>query len=232
MEKILKILKFFLCFAFTFTKNDVEKSFRNSFKKRIERIDSTIRIYKDFFRKNKKFRKFDSKKVKKKFLYKFFNVKNDDNDVQNAIDRNKHRNKNKNREDRENRRRENEISREKTKEFKNSNFNNFSKISYFKCCQKEHYARDCIVFALVNKLKKKLINVVSIALIQIVKDRNILHYFVILITLYINIIIITIITIIDNEIIHNFIFQLKIKCIILSKSIFNFRIFDVLMILL
>ena len=73
--------------------------------------------------KSEKFRKFDSKRVRKnRFLYKFFNVKNDDDDVQNAIDRNKYKNKDKNREYRENRRRENEISRKKTKKVKNNNF--------------------------------------------------------------------------------------------------------------
>ena len=50
-----------------------------------------------------------------------------------------------------------------------------------------------------------------IALIQIVKNKNVLHYFFILITFYVNIIIVTLKTMIDNKIIHNFIFQFKIK---------------------
>ena len=107
-----------------------------------------------FVEKNEKFRKFDSKRVKK-ILHRFFNVKNDDNDVQNAIDRDQYKNRSKNREYHENRRRENEISREKTKNFKTNNFIDFLKIDCFKYREKKHYARDCIVFAFVNKSKKK-----------------------------------------------------------------------------
>ena len=80
--------------------------------------------------------------------------------------------------------------------------------------------------SLTNR-KKNLINVVSIASIQIVKNKNVLHNFFILITFYVNIIMITIKIIIDNKIIYNFIFQFKIKNMILLKSIFNFKIFDV-----
>ena len=74
-----------------------------------------------------------------------------------------------------------------------------------------------IIFAIASFLhsltnrKKKLINVILIASIQNVKNKNALHYFFILMTLSVNIIMITIKTIIDNEIIHNSIFQLKIK---------------------
>ena len=66
--------------------------------------------------------------------------------MQNIIDWNNYQNKNKNREYRENRRREYKISRDETKKFKNDNFIDLSKINYFKCCQKKHYARDCIAF--------------------------------------------------------------------------------------
>ena len=111
-------------------KDDVKKSFRNSFKTKIKRIDSTIRVYKDFFRKSEKFREFDTRKVRKnRFFYKFFKVKNDNDDVQNAIDQREYKNRNKNREYCENRHRENEIWREKIKEFKNNNFIDFSKIN-------------------------------------------------------------------------------------------------------
>ena len=54
--------------------------------------------------------------------------------------------------------------------------------------------------------KKKLINVVSIVLIQSVKDKNVLRHFFILITLYVNISMITIKTMLENKIIHNFVF--------------------------
>ena len=59
--------------------------------------------------------------------------------------------------------------------------------------------------------RKKKINVVSIASTQIVKNKNALHYFFILITLHINYIMITIKAMIDNKIIYNFIFRFKIK---------------------
>ena len=108
-------------------------------------------------------KKFENLITKNNFFYKqFFNIKNDSS-VQNTIDRNGYKNKNKNRKYRENRRRKNEISREKIKEFKNNNFINFSKINCFKCLQKKHYVRNCIVFAFVNKSQKKFFNVVSIA---------------------------------------------------------------------
>ena len=56
-----------------------------------------------FFEKKEKFRKFDSKEIKEdKFFFKFFNVKNDDDDEQNAIDRSEYRSRNKNREYRDN----------------------------------------------------------------------------------------------------------------------------------
>ena len=56
-----------------------------------------------------------------------------------------------------------------------------------------------------------MINVVSIASIQIVKNKNVLHHSFILMTFYVNIIMITIKTIIDNKIIYNFVLQFKIK---------------------
>ena len=59
------------------------------------------------------------------------------------INRNKYRNKSKSK-NREHR--ENEISHEKTQEFENNNFINFSKTSCFKYCKKEHYVRNCIAF--------------------------------------------------------------------------------------
>ena len=83
-----------------------------------------------------------------------------------------------------------------------------------RCYKNEHYIRNCVEFKLIKKSSKKiikLINVVSIILTQIFKDKNAVHYLFMLITLYENIIMITIKTIIDNEIIHNFLFQLKIK---------------------
>ena len=53
------------------------------------------------------------------------------NSVQNAIDRDEYKNKSKNRQYREN-----EILHKKTKKSENNNFTDFSKINYFKCCQK------------------------------------------------------------------------------------------------
>ena len=130
------------------------------------------------FEKDEKFRKFDSKRVKKNFIYRFFNVKINDDDVQNAIDRNEYKSRSRNREYRENRRRADKISRQKIKEFKNNNFIDFSKINYFKCRQNEHYVCDCIVFAFANESRKKnLINVVSIASTQIVNNKSALHHF-------------------------------------------------------
>ena len=76
---------------------------------------------------------------------------------------------------------------------------------------KKYYVRDCITFEFVNESKKNLINVVLITSIQIVKNKNALHYFFILITFYVNIIMITIKTMIVNKIIHSLIFQFKIK---------------------
>ena len=78
---------------------------------------------------------------------------------------------------------------------------------------KKHYIRDCIVseFAKKSGKKIKLINVVSIASVQIIKNKNVLHHFFMLITLYINTIMITIKAIIDSKIIYHFIFQFKIK---------------------
>ena len=57
----------------------------------------------------------------------------------------------------------------------------------------------------------KLINVILIVSVLIVKNKNVLQHFFILITFYINIIMITIKTIIDNNFIYNFIFQFKLK---------------------
>ena len=63
---------------------------------------------------------------------------------------------------------------------------------------------------LKNRRKKiKLINVVSIALVQIFKNKNAKHHLFTLMTLYLSIIMITIKTIIDSEIIHSFFFNLK-----------------------
>ena len=55
---------------------------------------------------------------------------------------------------------------------------------------------------LKSRRKKKIINVVSIVLTQISKEKNAMHYLFTLITLYVNIIMITIKTIIDNKIIQ------------------------------
>ena len=133
-------------------KNRFEIISKRKFKKLVRRFEQI----ETFFEKSEKFRKSDSKKIRRnKFFYKFSNVKNDDNDVQNAIDQNEYKNKSRNREYRENRRCENQISREKIKEFKNNDFINFSKIDCFRCCQKEHYVRDCIAFELDNESKKK-----------------------------------------------------------------------------
>ena len=57
----------------------------------------------------------------------------------------------------------------------------------------------------------KLINIGSIASTQSVKNKNFLHHFFILMTFYININMITVKTMIDNEIVYNCIFQFKIK---------------------
>ena len=135
----------------TMLRNRFEIFSKWKLKELIRRFEYT----KTFLEKSEKFRKFDSKRVRKnKFLYKFFNVKNDDDDVQSAIDRSEYKNKNKNREYRENRRRENEISREKIKEVKDNNFIDFSKTNCFKCRQKAYYVRDCIAFPFANKSKK------------------------------------------------------------------------------
>ena len=93
----------------------------------------------------------------------------------------------------------------------------------------KHYVRDCIVFESVKKSKKKMINVVSIVSIQIVKNKSTLQYFFILITLYVNTIMITIKIMIDNKSIRNFIFQFKIKkhkFVEIDTQIQNFRYFD------
>ena len=74
--------------------------------------------------------------------------------MQNTIDRNDFKDKNRDREYRENRHCENEISRDKTKKFKNNDFFDLSKINCFKCCQKNYYVRDYIVFKFVNESKK------------------------------------------------------------------------------
>ena len=133
-------------------KNRFEILLKQKLKELTRRFEHT----ETFFEKNEKFREFDSKRVRKnKFLYKFFNVKNDDDDVQNAIDENEYRDRNKNCEYRENRRREKEVWRQKIKKSKNSNFIDFSKVNCFKYRQKEHYARNCIVFAFVNESKMK-----------------------------------------------------------------------------
>ena len=126
--------------------------------------------------------------------------------MQNAIDRNEYKNKSRNREYYENRRRENEVSREKIKKFKNNNFIDFSKIICFECRQKNiMFAIASFLHSLTNR-KKKLINIVSIVSTQIVKNKNALHHFFILMMFNVNIITITIKAIIDNKIIYHFIF--------------------------
>ena len=57
----------------------------------------------------------------------------------------------------------------------------------------------------------KLINVVLIVSTQIFKSKNAVHHLFTLVTLYVNTIIITFRTMIDNEMIYNFFFQFKIK---------------------
>ena len=51
-------------------------------KKKLEKLTRRFEHIEILFEKSEKFRKFDSKKVRKnKFLFKFFNVKNNDDDV-------------------------------------------------------------------------------------------------------------------------------------------------------
>ena len=50
-------------------------------KRKLKKLTRRFEHIEIFFEKNEKFRKFDWKKVKKKNLYKFFNVKNDNDDV-------------------------------------------------------------------------------------------------------------------------------------------------------
>ena len=99
---------------------------------------------------------------------------------------------------------------EKIKQLKNNNFINFFKVKCHRCYRNEHYTRNCIEFEFIKKSSKKLIYVVSIVSIQIFKNKNAIHYLFTLMTLYVNIIIITIKAIIDNKILH-FFFQFKIK---------------------
>ena len=65
-RKNMKNIKKLLCVTFTFKKDDVKKSFWNSFKTKIKRIDSTIRTHRDFFRrKAKRFQNLIRKKPEK-----------------------------------------------------------------------------------------------------------------------------------------------------------------------
>ena len=155
-KKYREYFHFFHALHSRLRKTMLRNRFEILLKRKLEELTRRFEHTETFFEKSEKFRKFDSRRVKEnKTFYKFFNVKNDDDEMQNAIDRSEYKNKNKDREYRENRRHENEISREKIKEFKNSNFIDFSEIYYFKCRQKEYYARDCIAFAFVNESRKR-----------------------------------------------------------------------------
>ena len=142
--KYQEYFNFFHALHLYLRKTMLKNRFEVLLKLKLKKTDLMIRTYRNFFRKRENFRKFNSNKVEKKFLYKFFNVKNDDDDVESAIDRNEYKNKNKDREYRENRRRKNEISREKIKEFEKNNVIDFSKINCFK------YRQKSIMFAIAS----------------------------------------------------------------------------------
>ena len=77
----------------------LKNRFKTFSRRKLKELTRRFEHTKVFFEKSGKSRKFNSKKIREnKFLYKFFHVKNDDDDVQNAIDRDEYRNKNKNRE--------------------------------------------------------------------------------------------------------------------------------------
>ena len=65
--------------------------------------------------------------------------------------------------------------------------------------------------SLINRKKYKINQCYFDYISSSCQNQSVLHYFFILLTLYVNIIMITIKTIIDSEIIMNFIFQFKIK---------------------
>ena len=104
----------------------------------------------------KKIRDFNSNKVKKNF-YRQSNVKNvsENDDVQNAINRNKSKNKKEGRAYLERWNQKDETLHEKIKKLKNINFKDFSKMKCYRCHKNEHYARNCIEFKLNKKSSKK-----------------------------------------------------------------------------
>ena len=134
-------------------RNHFDILFRRKLKKLIRRFEHT-KIFFD----ERKICDSDSNKVKKsKFLYRQSNVDNvsENDDVQNAISRNKSRNKKEWREYRERRNQKNEILHEKIKEFKNKNFIDFSKVNCHRCHKNKHYARNCVEFEFIKESSKK-----------------------------------------------------------------------------
>ena len=134
LKKYQEYLNFFHTLHSHLKKTMLRDCFEVLSRKELKKLIRGFEYTKIFVEKNDKFRKSNSKKVRKnKFFFKqFFNVKNDDS-VQNAIDRSDYKNRSKNHEYRENRRRENEISRDETKKSENNNFIDLSKIDCFEC---------------------------------------------------------------------------------------------------
>ena len=119
-EKYQKYSNFLHALHSHFRKTMLKNHFDIFFSQRIEKIDSKIWTYWNFFWW-KKTRDSDDKVKENKFLYRQLNVDNvnENDDVQSAINRNESKNKKKWREYREKRSQKNETSHEKIKKLKN-----------------------------------------------------------------------------------------------------------------